>query len=44
MKIKGKKIATLIKAYHRLKYTNPIKAGYIKRYLQGITTRSVDEV
>ena len=38
MKIKGKSKATLIKAYYRLKKSNPIKAGYVKRYLKGITT------
>jgi len=42
MKIKGKKIATLIKAYHRLKESNPIKAGYIKSYLKHNSALHVD--
>ena len=41
MKIKGKNVQTLIKAYDRLKQLRSIKAGYIKRYLKGITTKEV---
>ena len=39
MKIKGKTTNTLIKAYHRLKITNPIKAGHIKNYLNKTTIK-----
>jgi hypothetical protein len=34
LKIKGKSISVLKKAYSRISKTNPVKAGHIKNYLK----------